>query len=100
MFWWALYALLVITNAFDAVMTYHAVTSGVAEEANPLMNYVIQNWGWVWFFTVKFFIVIPLAFLVPNIATSGKILLTLAVSAYLALTGWHLFFNLILLEAS
>lgn len=96
--WWFVYALLVAANAFDAISTHIVVAEGQSLEVNPLMNYVITSWGWGWFFTVKVLIVVPLAFLVPHISSSGKLMLTGAVLLYLFLTMWHIFGRFILLS--
>lgn len=36
---------LYITNAFDVFYTHKVLSEGIAEEANPLINWVIMNYG-------------------------------------------------------
>ena len=96
--WWLVYALLVVANAFDAISTHIVIAEGHATEVNPLINYVIQKWGWGWFFAVKVLIVVPLAFLVPRISPSGKLMLSGAVLLYFFLTMWHIFGRFILIS--
>lgn len=98
--WWLVYALVVVINLFDAVSTHILISEGYAEELNPIMDYIIQNWGWTWFFAVKVLIVIPLAFLVPHISLSGKILLSILLGGLLLLTIWHITFRFILISTS
>ena len=50
LFWVA--AGIVVLNLFDVMLTLTAIHSGVASEANPLMD-VSLAWGGVWFVLVK-----------------------------------------------
>jgi len=83
-----LLALLVIISQFlDFASTYHGVTSGAAQEANPLMIWAMQHRGWAGFIAVKL------------VATALMLWLTwrrfgAAVAfcgIYLAIAGWNMY---------
>jgi len=68
LFWLFLFLsiIVVLGSIFDAVTTYFALKIQGTYESNPLMRYIINDWGWFAFFAVKVllypYLVLPLKF--------------------------------------
>ncbi len=50
---WILVSLTCLLHVLDCVSTYCAITGANAEESNPVMAYVLQNYGWTGMFLSK-----------------------------------------------
>lgn len=89
---------LFLTNLLDVFYTHKVISEGVAEEFNPLMAWVIENFGFGGLAAVKvFFVVVIWALLLACYKKLGKIpelvaaLFWGSVFAYFLLTIYHLF---------
>ena len=85
--------LITALNLFDAVMTTYEIAFGLAEEANPIINFIINNYNLNLIF-VK--LVISLLFSVIIITTWDKFKITKVGSlivfiVYFLLAGYHMF---------
>jgi hypothetical protein len=85
-------ATIFILNSIDALMTIVWVSTGVAHEANPVMETVIMIGPGV-FFTTKLALVGLGSILIWRLRHRGIAVVSalVALVAYLAVAGWHLY---------
>jgi len=93
---------LFLTNLLDVFYTHKVITAGVAEEFNPLMAWVIENYGFGGLAAFKSFIVVVIwALLLDCHKKLGRIpelvaaLFWGSVFAYFLLTLYHLFIQVV-----
>lgn len=88
----ALYTYLL--NLTDCFSIIYLVKNNLAEEANPLMNYLINHYGFIGFFMYKLIIPAGLIYLLYCCTKNyplAQLGLKLVFIAYLVLTILHLF---------
>ena len=84
--------LVFITNLIDAFLTLTWINAGIAEEANPLMSYLIDL-GPVWFVSGKIFVVLAACFILWKLraVTLAKFVSLLACLFYIGVIFVHIF---------
>lgn len=88
---WFAYVVLVLMNIVDVVYT-NAILRMNAEEVNPIMNHMYQNFGIWGIIAVKAFFLALLGYVIkhlPRVNTFYRNLLYLTVVVYGLLTAYH-----------
>jgi len=90
---WFVYAILILLNAIDVVYTNAILVNG-AEETNPIMNFMYQNFGMLGITTFKAFCLAVLGICIKMsepLRPYIQKLLYLAVMVYSFLTAYHVY---------
>ena len=91
---------LLIAGVLDALLTHFGMVSGVVEEGNPLMKFVIEQ-NWSYFYLIK--IVLPLVLIgicyLRPFKGGIKVLLASACALYFTVLVYHMMWILPYLSA-